>query len=433
MGLPPESLTRVKRACYGLVDAPLEWYRSVCSFFERLGLKRCWSDPCCWIFCAEGNLKGIISAHVDDFLFSGKESCSEWLKVLEAVKKEYKWSDWEEDKFVQCGVLIEQHSDQSFSLSREKYVEDLKYINLRAHRKRDKHALTDEWEKTQLRALLGGVSWHAQQVAPHFAAEVGLLLSQVNTSTVETVFKANKLMDRVKSMKGHRLKVHHIPFDELAMYVWVDAGSQNRHDGSSTQGIVLGIASKRMSHGDCVPVSLAAWHSQKIERRCRSPGAAEALVAINGEDTLYYGRFQLAEMMGVPVDVRNVDATVNSIDGSLVTDSRNVYDKMETETLNIRGAEKRTDLELLALKSAQWRNYVKIRWVHGEAQLANGLTKSNEYKQLELFYGMGQCWRMVEDPERASARRRKAAGLGPLESRVATQEELLGNKVLTPS
>ena len=240
-------------------------------------------------------------------------------------------------------------------------------------------------------------------------------------------------MDRVKSMKGHRLKVHHIPFEELDMYVWVDAGSQNRHDGSSTQGIVLGIASKRMSHGDCVPVSLAAWHSQKIERRCRSPGAAEALAAINGEDTLYYGRFQLAEMMGVPVDVRNVDATVNYIDGSLVTDSRNVYDKMETETLNIRGAEKRTDLELVALKSAQWRNYVKIRWVHGEAQLANGLTKSNEYKQLELFYGMGQCWRMVEDPERASARRRKAAGLGPLESRAATQEELLGNKVLTPS
>ena len=120
MGLPPESLTRVKRACYGLVDAPLEWYRSVCSFFERLGLKRCWSDPCCWIFCVEGNLKGIISAHVDDFLFSGKESCSEWLKVLEAVEKEYTWSDWEEDKFVQCGVLIEQHSDQSFSLSQEK-------------------------------------------------------------------------------------------------------------------------------------------------------------------------------------------------------------------------------------------------------------------------------------------------------------------------
>ena len=121
------------------------------------------------------------------------------------------------------------------------------------------------------------------------------------------------------------------------MYVWVDAGSQNRHDGSSTQGIVLGIASKRLSHGECTPITLVAWHSQKIERKCRSPGAAEALAAINGEDALYYGRFQLAEMLGFPVDVRNVDLTVNQIPGSVVTDSRNVYDKLETETLNIRG------------------------------------------------------------------------------------------------
>ena len=278
-------------------------------------------------------------------------------------------------------------------------------------------------KKTQLRALLGGLSWHAQQVAPHFAAEVGLMLSQMNHSSIDTILKANKLMDKVKGMKSHKMRVHCIPRHELAMYVWVDAGSQNRHDGSSTQGIVLGMASNRLSHGECTPVTLVAWHSQKIERKCRSPGAAEALAAINGEDALYYGRFQLAEMLGFPVDVRNVDQTVNQVPGSVVTDSRNVYDKLETETLNIRGAEKRTDLELLALKAAQIRNQVAMRWVHGEAQLANGLTKGSEFKQLELFYSMGQRWRLVEDPERASARRRRASGLAPLETRTMTAEK----------
>ena len=153
-------------------------------------------------------------------------------------------------------------------------------------------------KKSQLRALLGGVSWHAQQVSPHFSAEVSLLLSEINKSTVETVFKANKLMDSVKFMKSNKLHIHAIPCEELSMFVWVDAGSQNRPDGSSTQEIVLGISSSRMNHGDCTPVSLIAWHSQKIERRCRSPGAAEALAAVNGEDVLYYGRFQLAEMLG---------------------------------------------------------------------------------------------------------------------------------------
>ena len=424
MGLPPESITKVRKACYGLVDAPLEWYRSICECFERLGLKRCWSDPCCWIYLQDGSLKGIISGHVDDFLFSGDEKCAGWTAILAAIKQEYKWGDWEHTRFVQCGVLLEQHEDFSFSLSQEKYVEDLKYINLRAHRKKDRSSPTDDWEKTQLRTLLGGVSWHAQQVAPHFAAEVGLLLSEVNRSSIDTVLRANRLMDKVKSLKDHRLKVHAIPVSELALYVWVDAGSQNRPDGSSTQGIVLGIASQRMSNGECVDVTLVSWHSQKIERRCRSPGAAEALAAVNGEDSLYYGRFQLAEMLGCPVNVKNIDDTVNQVMGTLVTDSRNVYDKMETETLSIKGAEKRTDLELLALKEFQLRNKVHIRWVHGEAQLSNGLTKGSEYKQLELFYSMNQRWRIVEDVERASARRRKALGLSPLEPREERKPEL---------
>jgi hypothetical protein len=72
----------------------------------------------------------------------------------------------------------------------------------------------------------------------------------------------------------------------------------------------------------------------------------------------------------------------------------------------VKGAEKRTDLELLSLKSAQLRNAVEIRWAHSEA-----------HKQLHLFYRMGHKWRIVEDEERASARKRKLLGLEPLENR----------------
>ena len=63
MGLAPGSVTKVKKACYGLVDAPLEWYRSISSYFTSLGLKKCWSDPCCWTLVHEGQLRGIITGH----------------------------------------------------------------------------------------------------------------------------------------------------------------------------------------------------------------------------------------------------------------------------------------------------------------------------------------------------------------------------------
>ena len=128
MGLPAESITKVKKACYGLVDAPLEWYRSISEFFAKLGLQKCWSDACCWVYVVDGVTKGIISGHVDDFLFSGDETHEGWCQVLKSIQTEYKSGNWEEQKFTQCGVQVEQHEDFSFSLSQEKYVEDLKYI-----------------------------------------------------------------------------------------------------------------------------------------------------------------------------------------------------------------------------------------------------------------------------------------------------------------
>ena len=74
---------------------------------------------------------------------------------------------------------------------------------------------------------------------------------------------------------------------------------------------------------------------------------------------------------------------------------------------------KKTNIELLALKEAQRNHGVIIRWVHSEAQLANSLTKHNS-QEMELYYRMQHTWRIVEDEQMMSARRRKTAGLAPL-------------------
>ena len=98
-----------------------------------------------------------------------------------------------------------------------------------------------------------------------------------------------------------------------------------------------------------------------------------------------------------------------------MTDSRNVYDKLQTAVLSIKGAEKKSNIELLSLKSAQERTQVSIRWVHSAAQLANPLTKCNSGKELEMLYSMSSSWRLVSDDAMQSARRRRANGLEPLQ------------------
>ena len=115
-------------------------------------------------------------------------------------------------------------------------------------------------------------------------------------------------------------------------------------------------------------------------------------------------------MLGSKVDVRVLDDVVNLMPGCVITDSRNVYDKLSTEVLCMRGAEKRTDLELLSLKDAQLTNKVLVRWVHSEAQLANSLTKAREMRQLNLYYDMKQSWCIVEGLLHELSTQAKAAG-----------------------
>ena len=302
-----------------------------------------------------------------------------------------------------------------FELSQPHYLEGLHEISLSSNRRKEKEAPITERERSQLRTLLGGLSWHAQQVAPHASAEVGLLLSEVSRGTVNTVIRANLLLYHTKARGEHKLKIHACnPQEPLALFAWVDASDGNRPDGGSTQGIFVGIGPEALFRGDMGAVTPVSWHSTKIDRTCRSPVAAEVQAAINGEDQLYYARYQLSELLYGNINVRLPDEAVRRVQGGLITDSRNVFDKLQTEVLVIKGAEKKSNIELIGLKEAQARTHVQIRWVHSEAQLANALTKSGTHHELELYYRMRHSWRIVEDPEMQSARKRKSKGMPPL-------------------
>ena len=322
MGLKAGEITKIKRGCYGLVDAPLEWYRTICEYLEELGLEKSWSDPCCWLWKPNGVLRGMIAGHVDDFLFTGPADDPAWQEIERKIQQKYKWTDWEENSFVQCGVLIEAQKDGSFCLSQPKYLEKVSEINLSAMRRKDANAPTTEKEKSLLRAVLGAVSWHAQQVAPHFSAEVGLLLSDVTVSTVETIHQTNRLLQRAKSRKDHKLVIHSFPKGvELGMFCWADAAGQNRRDGGSTQGIFVGIAPMNLLNGGMEKITPISWHAGKIDKVTRSPGAAEARAVVNGEDVLFHARFQYGEMLSDNPNVFDVNHLVNVVPGCVISDS----------------------------------------------------------------------------------------------------------------
>lgn len=153
------------KAAYGLVQAPLQWYKSVCSFLQQLGCRRLKTEPCCWVFSQDGQVKSAIHAHVDDFLIAGRPGCPIHKELVDKVTQKFKWGTWETKDFIQCGIRMVQQDDFSIEIDQETFISEIEEIALTRDRSRQTESPTTDEEKKQLRAALGSMSWVCGQTA----------------------------------------------------------------------------------------------------------------------------------------------------------------------------------------------------------------------------------------------------------------------------
>ena len=407
----------MKKAAYGLVQAPLHWYRSVCSFLSSLGYVRLKTEPCCWIYKdTNGVVRSLIHGHVDDFLFAGDKECEIHKNLMDQIKKKFSWGTWESDDFIQCGVRIRQHADGSMDLDQEKSITELEEIHISRDRARQGEAETTLHEKSALRALLGSLSWICGQTMFLYSVDVNFLITKVPVSQVDDILKANQLVRAFKKWQHYRMKIHTFPSDEeLELSCWSDAAWANRPNGrDSTEGIFIGMSTKALRQGHEADVSPVYWRSGKVERVCRSPAAAETMAAIDGEDDLSYLRILWGELCGHVLDPLRQDECARQTKGHLITDAKNLFDKLNNPVLTVKGCEKRSSIEALGLRENMEKSNVTISWVHGDAMIANSLTKTTEKHQMQLFIQMGFRWKVVYDEFMMSAKARKRQGLDAL-------------------
>ena len=206
MGLPPgERVIRLLKSVYGLTTAPLEWYAQVDRVLQELGGRQTSADPCVWTFCgSNGEHIGIIGAHVDDFLIAGDEG-PERKTTIETLLAAFRWTPWEERTFKQCGVMIEQQPDGSIIQHQEEYLALMEEVKLESKRSKELTSPVTESERTQLRALLGGLQWMVTQTRLDVSVDVNLLQSCVTTATVENILTADKIE---KTQAGRIKNVH---------------------------------------------------------------------------------------------------------------------------------------------------------------------------------------------------------------------------------
>ena len=75
-GVPADAVVELTKCVYGLVDAPIHWWRSITRALVRLGMVQSELDPCVFRWFEDiGNgqhqLGGILALHVDDMVIGG--------------------------------------------------------------------------------------------------------------------------------------------------------------------------------------------------------------------------------------------------------------------------------------------------------------------------------------------------------------------------
>ena len=89
LNLREDEMVVLTKACYGLIDAPRRWWKSLVRDAQQLGWRSCRHEPCLMTWHVRGRLKGLMCFHVDDVMISGPRDDPEFKRMMDKVKRLY--------------------------------------------------------------------------------------------------------------------------------------------------------------------------------------------------------------------------------------------------------------------------------------------------------------------------------------------------------
>lgn len=82
-GVDDEQLVEIIAGCYGLVDAPAHWRRSLTDYLKVLGYVQSSLDPCLFKLYSQGRLQGMVAIEIDDLFMVGHQPHLDKIKQLQ--------------------------------------------------------------------------------------------------------------------------------------------------------------------------------------------------------------------------------------------------------------------------------------------------------------------------------------------------------------
>lgn len=342
---------KLKKCLYGLNEAARQFYQSVADCLLSLGCTKSALDPALFYMKKDGQLKGIIACHIDDFLHAGDEEFDE---CMTKMRKQFLAGKLEMGQFKYIGFNITQN-DHHIIIDQTEYVKQLENATINAQRRSQKSQLLNATESTTLRELVGRLNWVAQGSRPDIFFEMIELSTRLNKGTVNDLTRAIKAVKNLKEEKAVVMMPKLHKPSNWRLVVFSDASHANLSDGANSMGAHLVF----LTDGDrSCPIS---WHAGKIKRVVRSTIAAETLSLLEAVENGIYIREHLMELLGLSIPLH------------AYIDNKSLVEAVHSTKLV---DDKRLRIDMSSLQESLSRGEINtIQWIPGDKQLANCLTK----------------------------------------------------------
>ena len=239
-GLHEEQLAEIVLGCYGLMDAPLNWRKTLVQYVtEELGYKQSSVDPCTFLLQDEKGLRGVLAIEVDDILMFGDELHDEKMSKLQKRFTFGKLQDIDEQGVNFNGRRLRKvHED--ILVDMKAFIEErMKTVELSKERQKERKAQITEEERCQGRSVCGALNWAGREGRPNAAASASMFSSQLMEMTVEDVIELNRVVQGLKKEAELALRIRPIAEERLRWGVISDASWANARGGKTQAGHML--------------------------------------------------------------------------------------------------------------------------------------------------------------------------------------------------
>ena len=288
-GLPLHMGARLKKAAYGMNDAPRRWWNRIDNSVRKYGMTPTRADRCVYVYYDNTSkseemqssrskpLKwsngshdsselieefmnnmldpvngspskgrraiGVMVLHVDDLFIAGSKKF--WDEVVGKLKKDYQVGSEDTGDVMFTGQRIRKQG-LSIVLDQDKGIEELSEIQLEKNLKDDMPCSPSL--HTEYRSVLGALNWLQSRTQYAVAYKFSRAASSAAAPTIADVKALNKV---VRSVRAQPQKLFFWPLQgPLRLIGYPDASFKNNEDHSSQRGQCIFLAEKRKTYLD---------------------------------------------------------------------------------------------------------------------------------------------------------------------------------------